>query len=111
MAEFKRKPMADELTAALKAGVHNVPSAIVEPPRPAPAQASGGGEGGRQPKAPKTVQVNFNASEEFADLIAEEAMKAGSTWRFLARVLRDAGFRVPEADLSPMDNRRRLRRH
>ena len=31
MAEFKRKPMAEELTAALKAGVRDIPSAIVEP--------------------------------------------------------------------------------
>src|SRR4051794_34633928 len=107
MAEFKRKPMSEELTAALKAGVQNIPSAVVEPLRTSQVGAT---EGARQPKAPPTVQVNFNASEEFADLIAEEAFKAGSTRRFLARVLRDAGYPVPEADLSPMDNRRRARR-
>ncbi len=107
MAEFKRKPMAEELTAALRAGVHNIPSAVVEPPR---IPSVGVGEGARAPKAPPTVQVNFNASEEFADLIAEAAIKAGSTRRFLARVLRDAGYPVPDADLSPMDNRRRSRR-
>ena len=106
MAEFKRKPMAAELTAALKAGVQNIPSAVVEPPRTA---SEGAGEWARQPKAPPTVQVNFNASEAFADLIAEEAIKAGSTRRFLVRVLRDAGYPVPDADLSPMDNRRRAR--
>jgi hypothetical protein len=101
MAEFKRKPMAEELTAALKAGVRDIPSAVVETERE--------GEG-RGPKAPKTVQVNFNASEEFADLIAELAREAGSTRRLFARSLRDLGHPVPQADLQPFDNRRRARR-
>jgi hypothetical protein len=101
MAEFKRKPMADELTAALKAGVRDIPSAIVE--------TETAGEG-KRPKAPPTVQVNFNASEEFADLIAELAQEAGSTRRLMARLFRAAGHDVPLADLQPFDNRRRARR-
>ncbi len=58
-------------------------------------------------RPPSVVQVNFKASEEFADLIAREAEKAGSTRRLFARLMRDAGFNVPEADVSPPDNRRR----
>ncbi len=102
MAEFKRKPMAAELTAALKAGVRDVPSAIVEEPERA-------GEG-RGPKAPPTVQCNFNLTEELADLIAEEAIKVGGTRRFIARLMKDAGYPVPNADLNPFDNRRRIKR-
>jgi hypothetical protein len=56
------------------------------------------------------VQVNFKASEEFADLIAREAEKAGSTRRLIARLMRDAGHPVPDADVNPPDNRRRARR-
>jgi hypothetical protein len=107
MADFKRKPMAAELTAALKAGVRDIPSAVVEPER----DRSGEGEGKALPKAPPTVQVNFNASEEFAELIAELAQEAGSTRRLMARMFRDAGHKVPQADLQPFDNRRRARRH
>jgi hypothetical protein len=92
MSEFKRKPLADDLTAALRAHTSAIPSAVV-------AQGRG--------RAPKTVQVNFNASEAFARLIAEEAAKAGGTRRMLARLMQAAGHAVPEADLNPPDNRRR----
>jgi len=97
MAEFKRKPLPEELTAALKAGVRDVPTAIPE----------SRGEEGRGSRAPKTVQVNWNASEQLARLIAREAAKAGSTRRFIARLMKEAGYEVPEADLNPVDNRRR----
>jgi len=53
------------------------------------------------------VQINFKASEAFADLIAREAEKAGSTRRLFARLMRDVGHEVPEADVNPPDNRRR----
>jgi hypothetical protein len=97
MAEFRRKPLPEELTAALKVGVRDVPTAIVE---------SRGGEA-RGRRAPPTVQVNFNASEDFARLIARLARDAGSTRRLIARWAREAGHDVPEADLNPVDNRRR----
>lgn len=97
MPKFERKPLPDELTAALKAGVRGVPAAIPE---------SGAGEGARR-RAPPTVQINWNATEQLARIIAEEAAKVGSTRRFIARLMRDAGYDVPEADLNPVDNRRR----
>lgn len=58
-------------------------------------------------RPPPVVQINFKASETFAELIATEAEKAGSTRRLFARLMRDAGYEVPEADVSPLDNRRR----
>jgi hypothetical protein len=45
-----------------------------------------------------------------ADLIGEEAIKAGSTRRWLAKLMKDAGYIVPEADLMPLDLRRRKNR-
>ena len=67
---------------------------------PAPAVAP-------KPQPLKKVQINFQASEQFAELVAIEAEKAGSTRRFFARLLRDAGYDVPEADVNPPDTRRR----
>jgi hypothetical protein len=105
MSGFKRKPMpsAGELTEALRGHARELPTAtgggIV-------VSVSREGQGGR-PKAPKTVQINFNGTEELARLIAKLAQDAGSTRRLIARLLKDAGHDVPEADLNPPDNRRR----
>jgi hypothetical protein len=96
---IKRKPLPDELTAALRAGVQGVPPAV-------PAPHGRVGEGPKR-RAPKTVQVNFNCTEDMARLIAQLAFEAGSTRRMFARLLRDAGHVVPGADLNPPDNRRR----
>lgn len=60
-------------------------------------------------RPPPVIQINFKASEAFAGLIAREAEKAGSTRRLFARLMRDAGYDVPEADVNPPDNRRRRR--
>jgi hypothetical protein len=46
-------------------------------------------------------------TEDQARVIAREAAKAGSTRRFIARLMRDAGYEVAAADLNPPDNRRR----
>jgi hypothetical protein len=108
MSGFKRKPMPDELTEALRGHAAHLPS--VTPSAPAPQPVSRGGEGGPappRPRAPKTVQINWNASEELARLIAIEAAKAGSTRRFIAGLMKQAGYDVPDADLNPADNRRR----
>jgi hypothetical protein len=58
-------------------------------------------------RPPPTVQINFKASEAFADLVAREAEKEGSTRRFFARLMRQVGYDVPEADVNPVDTRRR----
>lgn len=53
-----------------------------------------------KPKASlPTVQVNFRVSEPMARLIAKEAANS-STRAFFARLMRDAGFDVPEADIN-----------
>ena len=99
---FKPKRVTGaELTAQLSGATAHLPAAAPAPPpvatTPAPVSA----------KAPKKVQINFQASEAFAELLAREAEKAGSTRRFLARLMRDAGYDVPEADVNPPDTRRR----
>jgi hypothetical protein len=95
MAEFKRKPLPDEINAAIRGHASILPSEI------------NSDANGPRPKAPPTVQVNFNASEEFARLIAKLAREAGSTRRLFARWAKDQGHAVPDADLNPIDNRRR----
>jgi hypothetical protein len=71
MSGFKRKPMlsADELTAALRGHASELRTATGG----AKATARKGGEGGKPRKALPTVQVNRNASEPLARIIAEEA--------------------------------------
>jgi hypothetical protein len=98
MSGIKRKPLPDEINDALRGHASQLPDATGQGARHAP-QPKG--------KAPPTVQVNFNASEDFARLIARLARDAGSTRRLFARWAKDAGHEVPEADLNPVDNRRR----
>ena len=100
----KRVSGAD-LAAQLSPATADLPSAV-------PAAAARGATPHAAPpetasRPPPVVQVNFKASVALADLIALEAEKAGSTRRFIARLMRDAGFVVPDADTTPADNRRR----
>jgi hypothetical protein len=114
---FKPKPPPEELTAAFKSHLHSVPTAVVEdkapvtaqPTSPPPQQPTSAEGEGRRRKAPPVVQMNFNITEELADIITEEARKAGSTRRWLARLMKDAGYPVPDADLTPYMNVRRRR--
>jgi hypothetical protein len=111
---FKPKPPPEELTAAFKSHLRSVPTAVVEdePPvtaQPPSQQPTTAQREGRRRKAPPVVQMNFNVTEELADIITEEARKAGSTRRWLARLMKDAGYAVPNADLTPYMNVRRRR--
>jgi hypothetical protein len=108
MSAFKPKPPPDELTAAFKTQLRDLPTAVVHQSQSEPPQEIRAGEG-RLRKAPPVVQMNFNISEELADIISEEAKKAGSTRRWLARMMKDAGYPVPDADLNPYMNVRRRR--
>src|SRR5918997_4060715 len=90
-----------ELTAQISGATAHLPAAAPAPPPVAGTPAL------FPAKAPKKVQINFQASEAFAELLAREAERAGSTRRFLARLMRDAGYDVPEADVNPPDTRRR----
>ena len=103
MSTFKPKRVSGaDLAAQLSGATANLPAAVPmaahSPAPPAPPERL---------RPPPVVQVNFKASEAFADLIAREAEKAGSTRRLFARLMRDAGFDVPDADVTPPDNRRR----
>lgn len=98
MSKFKPKRVSGaDLAAQLSPATANLPAAVPIPPLQ---------ENSRQ-RPPPVVQINFKASEAFADLIAREGEKAGSTRRLFARLMRQAGFEVPEADVNPLDNRRR----
>ena len=107
---FKPKRVTGaELTAQLSSATAHLPAAAPVPPPVAPAPPPPVVVAPVPPpaKPPKKVQINFQASEAFAELLAREAEKAGSTRRFLARLMRQAGYDVPEADVSPPDTRRR----
>ncbi len=97
---FKPKRVSGaDLAVQLSSATANLPAAV-----PALSIVP---EVAKQQRPPPVVQINFKASEAFADLIAREAEKAGSTRRLFARLMRDAGYEVPEADVTPPDNRRR----
>lgn len=102
MSAFKPKRVSgSELAAQLSGATANLPAQVpTSPPIVQPATHA-------RERPPPVVQVNFKASEAFADLIAREGEKAGSTRRFFARLMRNAGYDVPEADVNPPDNRRR----
>lgn len=103
MSSFKPKRVSGaDLAAQLSSATASLPAAVPM----LPSVSASSQEITRQ-RPPPVVQINFKASEAFADLIAKEGEKAGSTRRFFARVMREAGFDVPEADVSPPDNRRR----
>jgi hypothetical protein len=55
----------------------------------------------------RIVQVNFKCSEELAELIARLGAEAGSTRRFIARLMAAAGHPVPPTDINPPDPRKR----
>src|SRR3954465_14233814 len=97
MSAFKPKPMTDDITEALRTHTAHIPATTGQV-RPI--------EQGRG-RAPKTVQINFNASEAMAKVVAQEAAKLGSTRRLFAKLLRDAGHDIPEADVNPAMNKRR----
>ena len=98
MSTFKPKRVSGaDLAAQLSPATTSLPAAVPLPPAR---------DDVRQ-RPPPVVQINFKASELFADLIAREGEKAGSTRRFFARLMRQAGYEVPEADVNPPDNRRR----
>ena len=108
MSKFvaKRPSGADMARLLAPATTGHVPLVVPESSPAAPAAAPLPSPS-RPAKPPPVVQVNFKCSEEMAGLLADEAEKVGSTRRFLARLLRDAGYPVPEVDVNPPDNRRR----
>lgn len=106
MSAFKPKRVSGaDLAAQIASATTGMPPVIApaQPPAPIPVPPPPI----QRERPPPVVQVNFKASEALADLIAREAEKAGSTRRFIARLMKEAGFPVPDADVNPPDNRRR----
>lgn len=73
-----------------------------------PAVPAKGGEGAAATRraAAASVLVNFKATLPFAKLIAEASAKEGGVRRMIARMMKEAGYDVPEHDLKPAVNRR-----
>jgi len=112
MAELKAKPLPAELNQALRGGMTGIPTATGDSSQPELERRGESAELKEKPRrAPPTVQLNVAITEELADTIAGEAVRAGSTRRWLARLMKNAGYPVPEADLTPFDLRRRQSRH
>ena len=100
MSTFKPKRVSGaDLAAQLSPATASLPQAT--PPTAATLSAA------PPPRPPSTVQINLKATVSFATLVAREGEKVGSTRRFFARLMRDAGYSVPEADVNPTDTRRR----
>jgi hypothetical protein len=100
---FKPKRVSGaDLAAQLSGATANLPAAT-----PVPSASILSVPELSKQRPPSVVQINFKASEAFANLIAREADKAGSTRRLFARLMREAGYVVPEADVNPADNRRK----
>ena len=98
MSTFKPKRIGGaELARVIAPAVANLPPASLPPSEASPAS-----------KRERTEQINFRASREMAELVALLAVEHGSVRRLFARLLRDAGHTVPEADLAPPPGRRRL---
>jgi hypothetical protein len=101
MSSFKPKRVSGaDLVSQISPATSGLPASVPTPSPSSPAPVA-------KPHPLKKVQINFQASEPFAELVAIEAEKAGSTRRFFARLLRDAGYDVPEVDVNPPDTRRR----
>jgi copper chaperone CopZ len=58
------------------------------------------------PQPEKTVQINFRASLGLAKIIDQLATKEGSTRAVFARLIKEAGYDVPDADLKSASRRR-----
>ncbi len=73
---------------------------------PAVRTKAGEGAPATRRSAGPTVLVNFKATLPFAKLIAEASAKEGGVRRMIARMMKEAGYDVPEHDLKPVVNRR-----
>ena len=108
MASLKRtpvnRPSGMDLVAQIAPETAELPPTRRNPPEPP------------LPVAPPSVvasntateQINFRASPELARILARLAVEQGSIRLVIARLLRDAGYLVPDADLAPPPGRRRL---
>src|ERR1700712_1629562 len=105
MVSLRRTPVARpsgaELVRQIASETAELPPTRREPALPQTRASS---------LAPSTAteQINFRGSPELARILARLAAEQGSIRLVVARLLRDAGCPVPEADLAPPPGRRRL---
>jgi hypothetical protein len=105
MASLRRtpveRPSGAELVRQIASETAELPPTRREPELPRPNASL---------PAPSTAteQINFRGSPELARILARLAADQGSIRLVVARLLRDAGYPVPEADLAPPPGRRRL---
>jgi hypothetical protein len=105
MASLRRtpveRPSGAELVRQIASETTELPPTRREPEVPQPSAS---------PQSPSTAteQINFRGSPELARILARLAADQGSIRLVVARLLRDAGYPVPEADLAPPPGRRRL---
>lgn len=106
MAVLKRtpvdRPSGVELVRQIAAETETLPPTRREPEPPRV------GLGTPTPSSTATEQINFRGSPDLARVLARLAAEQGSIRLVIARLLRDAGYQVPEADLAPPPGRRRL---
>lgn len=116
MAGLKRTPVdrlsGAELMRQIAPEVETLPptrrTPEPQPPGPEAAVRAGQGAPAFAASATATEQINFRGSPELARILARLAAEQGSIRLVIARLLRDAGHPVPDADLSPPPGRRRL---
>jgi hypothetical protein len=104
MASLRRTPVARprgaELVRQIASETAELPPTRREPELSQPTTSP--------PANTATEQINFRGSPELARILARLAAEQGSIRLVVARLLRDAGYPVSEADLAPPPGRRRL---
>ena len=77
-------------------------ASIVEAAAKRPAKAAAPAEAATPAPTPppaKNMQLNFSCSPGLVYLVNEHAVKEGGIRAFIARVLKEAGYPVPDEDL------------
>jgi hypothetical protein len=92
---FKPKRTAVALAEAIQRAMPDVP-ATTAPSAP-----------GKPPPDLRTVQVNFRGSIGLARAIAKASEPYGGMRRFIAQLMRQAGYAVPDVDVDPPTTRRK----
>ena len=104
MASLRRTPVARpsgaELVRQIASETAELPPTRREPELSQPTASP--------PANTATEQINFRGSPELARILARLAAEQGSIRLVVARLLREAGYTVSEADLAPPPGRRRL---
>ncbi len=94
------RPSGAELVRQIASETSDLPPTRREPEQPQISASV--------PASTATEQINFRGSAELARILARLAADQGSIRLVVARLLRDAGYPVPEVDLAPPPGRRRL---